>query len=180
MFKRVTLKEASSYIAEGLKKGAFLTVKSKDKVNTMTIGWGFTGVLWQKEVFCAFVRPSRYTFKLIEKADSYTVSIPFKANLSKELRLCGTLSGESVDKIKEFNLKLLPGETVDSPGIEDCDLIIECKIIYKAPIERNAIPGEIKASFYPHGDFHHMYIGEITAIRMKTEQTGFESSATTS
>jgi len=169
MFKKISLKEASTYIVEGLDKGAFLTVKSDDKVNTMTIGWGFIGRLWQKDVFVAFVRPSRFTFKLIEKADSYTVSIPIKADLSNELRICGTLSGKTADKIKELNLKLVAGETVDSPGIENCDLIIECKTIYKSQLKQDAIPSEIKTSFYPHGDFHHVYIGEITNIKIKSE-----------
>jgi len=33
-----------------IKKGAFLTVKSADALNTMTIGWATFGFIWQKPI----------------------------------------------------------------------------------------------------------------------------------
>ena len=37
--------------------------------NAMTVSWGEAGVLWNKPIFTAFIRPTRYTFELIEKTE---------------------------------------------------------------------------------------------------------------
>ena len=42
-----------------IKKGAFLTVKAADVLNTMTIGWATFGFIWQKPVMMVAVRSSR-------------------------------------------------------------------------------------------------------------------------
>ena len=39
-----------------------ITSGDKDKYNTMTASWGGLGVLWNKNVVFAFVRPQRFTF----------------------------------------------------------------------------------------------------------------------
>ena len=39
-----------------------LTAGNSDKYNTMTASWGGLGVLWNKNVVFAFVRPQRFTF----------------------------------------------------------------------------------------------------------------------
>lgn len=80
----------------------------------MTIGWGNVGIVWGKPIFMVAVRYSRYTYDLIEKAKDFTVSIPLKNNLKKELTYCGTYSGKDVDKFKECNLKLKKGRKVVS------------------------------------------------------------------
>ena len=45
-------------------EGIFLTVKNNKKANTMTIGWGFIGIMWNKPVFIAAVRYSRHTYEI--------------------------------------------------------------------------------------------------------------------
>jgi hypothetical protein len=42
-----------------IKKGAFLTVKDADALNTMTIGWATFGFIWQKPIM--MVATSWYT-----------------------------------------------------------------------------------------------------------------------
>ena len=34
--------------------------------NVMAIGWGTLGIIWRRPIFMVLVRPSRYTYKLIE------------------------------------------------------------------------------------------------------------------
>lgn len=95
---------------ENLKKGAFLTVKSGDKINTMTIGWGFIGFAWSKNLFMVMVRKSRYTHELLENTNEFTVSIPLDNDFKKQLGVCGTKSGRDIDKFKETGLQLKPGK----------------------------------------------------------------------
>jgi len=59
-----------------IKKGAFLTVKSGDRLNTMTIGWATFGFVWRKPVMMVAVRLTRHTFGIIEAAEDFTVTSP--------------------------------------------------------------------------------------------------------
>lgn len=154
-------------VLEQLPKGAFLTVKDGDKLNTMTIGWGTVGFIWQKPVFMIMVRQSRYTYQILENTREFTVSIPIKNNLKKELAFCGTKSGRDVDKFKECNLTPERGKVVETPIIGECDLHYECKIIYQQSMEPALAAPGIKKLAYPKGDYHGMYYGEIVACYLK-------------
>ena len=44
MKKKIDALAYSAEIAQALKKAAFVTTKCGDKVNTMAIGWGISGV----------------------------------------------------------------------------------------------------------------------------------------
>lgn len=167
MYKEINFAEMSKELLNQISKGAFLTVKSGDIVNTMTIGWGSLGVIWSKPMFTIAVRYSRYTHELIEKAQDFTVSFPLKGQLKKELGICGTKSGRDIDKFKECNLTLKEGEVVNSPVIDECDLHLECKIVYKQPMDENALCDEIKEKAYANGDYHVLYYGEIVKAYIK-------------
>jgi flavin reductase (DIM6/NTAB) family NADH-FMN oxidoreductase RutF len=132
--------------------------------NAMAIGWGQIGIIWGKPIFTVLVRPSRYTYKLIEEAGDFTVNVV--PPLLKELvQYCGTTSGRDHDKFREKGLTAIPSSKIKAPLIKECILHYECKIIYKndlipSELETTVIPG-----FYPKGDFHRVYLGEILACR---------------
>lgn len=162
--KRVKLNEISNELVEQLPKGAFLTVKSEGKVNTMTIGWGFCGIMWRKPTMIVAVRYSRYTNELIQKADDFTVSLPLTDNLKEALKYCGSKSGRDVDKIKECGLTLYPSLEVESPVIKECDLFLECKKVYSQPMDPNLIIEDNINKLYPTQDYHEIYYGDIKGI----------------
>jgi flavin reductase (DIM6/NTAB) family NADH-FMN oxidoreductase RutF len=143
------------------KKGAFLTVKSGDILNTMTISWGNIGFEWGKPIFTVLVRKSRYTHELIENTNEFTVSIPVNSNLKDALAYCGSKSGRTVDKFKECNLSLSDGKSVSTPVISQCELHYECKIVYKQDMNPDLLTDAIKNSSYKTGDYHTIYYGEI-------------------
>ncbi len=144
------------------KRGAFLTVKDNDgKVNTMTIGWGNVGYEWGRPVFTVLVRESRYTYKLLENAEDFTVSIPFDDKMNEALKFCGSKSGRDFDKFKECNLTMLDGKLVKSPAIGDCQMIYECKIVYKNPMDFKLLDEDVKDKWYKSDDRHIIYYGEI-------------------
>jgi len=159
--------EISQEALEQLQKGAFLTVSNQGITNTMTIGWGSLGYIWKKPVFMVLVRYSRYTHNLIDKADEFTVSIPLKGQLNQALNICGTKSGRDMDKFKECGLKTEKGRMVDTPIISECDIHIECKIVYKQGMEQNNLADSLKKSCYPKGDYHVLYYGEIVKAYRK-------------
>lgn len=159
--KTIKFNEYSTEALEQLRKGAFLTVKDGDEVNTMTIGWGSISVVWNKPIFMVAVRYSRHTYNIIEKAKEFTVSIPLAKDLKKELAYCGTKSGRDVNKFEECNLTLLEGQKISTPVIEECELHYECKVVYQQAMEPATLDEGIKKRFYLDNDYHVLYFGEI-------------------
>lgn len=149
-------------VMKSIQKGAFLTVKAGEQVNTMTIGWATLGYIWQKEVFMVAVRDSRYTFQLLEKTDNFTVTIPAAGTYAEEVMFCGTKSGREYDKFAQCNLQQKQAVQVDSPVIDIPGIHYECRIIYKSAMD-SAFLDEGLARLYPKKDYHTLYFGEVAA-----------------
>ncbi|MFH2012843.1 MAG: flavin reductase family protein [Pseudomonadota bacterium] len=145
-----------------IKKGAFLTVKSANDLNTMTIGWATFGVVWSKPIMMVAVRSSRHTFGIIEVAKDFTVTVP-AGDMHKETSYCGSKSGRDVDKFKMCNLEKNDSRLVDSPIIKTHGRYYECKIIYKSAMNPANLDKDYDSSLYPKKDYHTLYFGEILA-----------------
>lgn len=145
--------------------GAFLTVKSDTgQVNTMTISWATIGCMWFLPIFMVMVRKSRFTYELIQKTDSFSVSIPTNGQLKKELTICGTKSGKIVNKIEECNLETSYIDNFATPIIKGCDVNILCKTLYKNPLNENCTDSSILEVYGKEKDFHTLFFGEIISI----------------
>ncbi|HUT23699.1 MAG TPA: flavin reductase [Sumerlaeia bacterium] len=144
-----------------LANGAFLTVRAGDAVNVMTIGWAQIGVIWGKEVLTVMVRDSRYTFGLMEKASDFAVTIPWE-DKSKELGYCGSHSGRDVDKFAQCGLEAVAGREIQSPTIRCKGLHYDCRILFKSRTDPKFLDAGV-AKFYPKGDYHTFFFGEIVA-----------------
>jgi flavin reductase (DIM6/NTAB) family NADH-FMN oxidoreductase RutF len=159
----VNLSDYLNQALDTIPKGAFLTVKSGNNLNTMTIGWGSFGYIWGKQIIMVMVRKSRYTYSIIEKTDNFSISIPFHNNLRKELSYCGSYSGRDVDKFEECNLKTIPGKAIDTPIIKGCNLHLECKIKFKQEMDKKLLANDYREKWYPESNFHTLYFGELLA-----------------
>lgn len=153
-------------ICKALPRGILLTTCENQRVNTMTIGWGHIGIEWNRPVFIAFVRKSRYTRQLLDRTGAFTVNVPVDASDSRVLRYCGTKSGRDTDKLRDLGLTTVESDVIDVPGIREFPLTLECRVIYRQEQEENAIPSEVLSRFYPleadgARDIHIAYYGEI-------------------
>jgi flavin reductase (DIM6/NTAB) family NADH-FMN oxidoreductase RutF len=144
-----------------IEEGAFLVVKGKERTNVMTIGWALIGVVWRRPVMMVAVRTSRYTYQLIEKADSFTVSVP-SGDMKKEINLCGSKSGRDLDKFKECGLSAAKSQKVSSSVLKIPGYHFECRIINKAPTDPEFLSPDLE-NIYPAKDYHTLYFGEILA-----------------
>ncbi|MBE6925254.1 MAG: flavin reductase family protein [Ruminococcaceae bacterium] len=157
--------DAFSYaneILQAVGNGVLMTTKADGQVDTMTIGWGTMGIQWGKPIFIAYVRESRYTKALVDKNPEFTINVPYGEYDKRILGFCGTKSGRDTDKIKELGLHLEEGETVSVPAIRELPLTLECKVIYKQEQVKEAIAPDALERYYPEGDFHTAYYGQIT------------------
>lgn len=159
--KKVSFNNYLNDFTKQLPTGAFLTVKYKDKINTMAIGWGLGGIMWSKPVLMVAVRYSRYTYEMIENAQEFTVSVPASETLKEELIFCGSKSGRDYDKFKECNLTPVYVDNIKTPVIGECDLHFICKNIYQQSMEPSLIKSDSVKENYPSNNFHVLYFGEI-------------------
>ena len=160
--QEITFDQYAPQVLQQLPKGAFLTVCHGGRDNTMTIGWGSLGVIWGKPVFSVLVRPSRFTYGLLEASGEFTVSVPL-ADMAKALGICGSKSGRDLDKFAAAGLQKLPGIKLATPVIGGAGLHYECKVVFKQPMNPALLDAGINAASYPSGDHHTIYYGLIEA-----------------
>ncbi|MFH1727040.1 MAG: flavin reductase family protein [Pseudomonadota bacterium] len=150
------------------KGGLFLVVNDPDgKPNPMTIGWATIGTIWYKPIMTVLVRPSRHTFSLIEKNENFTVCVPGEDKLNEELAFCGTKSGRDFDKVKECNFEMEKGRLENTSIIKGCQIFYECKTVHKNDVLKPELESNIISKYYPEGDFHRIYYGEIVHSYIK-------------
>ncbi len=133
------------------------------KQNVMAIGWGTIGIIWGKPVFIVLVRPSRFTYGLIDCSGDFTVNVPSK-DLADTVSFCGTVSGRDHDKFGERGLTVLPGRKVKSPLIEECPVHYECRVVHKNDVLPEELAQDIIPPTYPRGDYHRIFFGEILSV----------------
>jgi flavin reductase (DIM6/NTAB) family NADH-FMN oxidoreductase RutF len=130
-------------------------------VNPMTIGWGQVGIIWGRPVFSVFVRTSRYTHRCLQMAESFTISVPRLGEMAEELALCGTKSGRDLDKVEACGLRLVPGQSVDTPILGQCGLHYECAIMARCQLKESDLVSADIRRFYKTIDLHQIVLGEI-------------------
>jgi flavin reductase (DIM6/NTAB) family NADH-FMN oxidoreductase RutF len=168
--RMIDLNGCAGTITGALRRGAFLTTKAGDKVNSMVIGWGHVGRIWERPVFMAYVRQSRYTRELLDQTPEFTVNVPVNGYDRKAFAVCGAKSGRDMDKIAECGLTLVDPEAVSVPAIKEYPLTLECRVIYRQEQDASLLPEDIRQQFYGiENDEHVAYYGEIVAAYMIEE-----------
>lgn len=142
--------------------GAFLVVEDGNgRVNAMTIGWAQAGVIWGQPVMTVLVRPSRYTHAMLETAKRFSVCVPRRGEMKKELAFCGTKSGRDYDKIRACALTVKEG-SAGAKYIEGCELVYECELYGRTEMKAGSVSGPAMGKYYPDGgDLHTVYFGKI-------------------
>ncbi len=130
--------------------------------NVMTIGWATFGRVWGEPMCMVMVRPSRYTFGLLNKAGVFTLN-RMPPDRKKAVARCGEVSGHDVDKIAEQGWTLSQAQTQPVPYIAEAALHLECRVVFRTQVTDALDPGLLKAS-YPQGDLHTLYYGLVTGV----------------
>lgn len=147
------------------KETPLLTAGTKEKFNTMTIGWGTVGYIWSKPIAEVLVRPSRYTYEFVEQEDYFTISF-FGKDYRKEMGLCGSKSGRDIDKVAETGFT--PIVENNKIAFEEARMVLVCKKIYQHNLDKNTFRDENSSTtFYADGDWHVVYYGEIVEAYIK-------------
>lgn len=165
-YKRITPAEIPGNIIQMLTNDWMLiTAGNKQEFNMMTAGWGGMGCMFGKPVAFCFIIPTRHTFQLMEKNDTYTLTFYPEAN-REALKICGSKSGKDTDKVKETGLT--PITTPEgSQAFSEARLIIECRKLVSQPLQQDAITDQKLKEEWNGKQLHEMFIGEIINVWIK-------------
>ena len=157
-------------ITQALKKGVFLTTKNDSKINSMVIGWGHVGRIWELPVFIAYVRDSRYTRQMLDANPEFTVNVPVNGYDRRSFAICGSKSGRDTDKIAEAGLTPVEAEVISVPAVKEYPLTLECRVLYREEEDVTRLPEDIRKKFYSvEPEPHIAYYGRIVAAYMLEE-----------
>jgi len=145
-----------------------LTAGDMLRFNSMTVGWGSVGGIWEVPFVQVVVRPVRFTFGFMNEFDEFTLC-SFPPKYRKDVAILGSKSGRDGNKIALTRLTPIKSEVVAAPCFKEADLVIECRKIYWQDLdERNFLSPQIMEN-YPQRDFHRVFFGEILRIRGSDE-----------
>ncbi|MBL7130021.1 MAG: flavin reductase family protein [Candidatus Omnitrophica bacterium] len=97
----------------------------KDKTNIITLAW-HTPISKDPALLGIAIAKSHLSYDLIKKSEEFIINIP-SFDLLKQTVLCGSVSGENVDKFKEARLTPKKADKlIKTPCIKECIGHIEC------------------------------------------------------
>ncbi|MCQ2458874.1 MAG: flavin reductase [Ruminococcus sp.] len=148
------------------KEWMLITAGNKDSFNSLTASWGQLGVLWNKNVFTCYIRPTRYTIDFIEREEYLTASF-FGEEYRSALSYYGSHSGRDVDKAKETGLT--PVEIDGHMTYEQADMVIVCRKLYKYGMEEKGFITDdgLPSQFFSTDPYHKAFISEIAEVYVK-------------
>ena len=163
-FKEISTAEIENVFKLIGKDWMLITASDGEKINCMTASWGSMGVLWNDDVCTVFIRPQRYTYEFVEKADTISLSF-FSEKYRDALKLCGRVSGRDHDKLKEAGLTSAYVE--QTPIICEADMVLVCRKLYSDDLHRERFISDDPMFTYKDGDFHRFYICRIEKVLKK-------------
>lgn len=129
--------------------------------NPMTIGWATLGVVWGKTVLTVLVRPSRFSFALLESLPQFTVNVLDPDRFKRQLAFCGSHSGRDRDKLTECGFTTEESQRVRVPHLGEAQLVYECAVVHKTTVVDADLAADIRGRYYPRGDLHRIYHAEV-------------------
>jgi len=119
---------------------------SVPRPNLITISW-FGVVCSIPPMVSIAVRPTRFSFKLIQESGEFTVNLPIASQLSAA-KLCGEKSGRDLDKVQSLGWTPAPCPPLDqAPMIQECFLSLGCRVKQELPLGT-----------------HHLFISEVVVV----------------
>ena len=101
---------------------------AQGRPNGMTAAWG--GICCSDPPCVAVsLRKATYTHGNIVQRKAFTVSVPSQSQV-KAADYIGLVSGREADKLATAGLTPVRSELVDAPYIEQCPLVLECKVLH--------------------------------------------------
>ena len=119
--------------------------------NLMTAAWAGT-VCSDPPMVSVSIRPSRYTYSLVEKSGEFTVCLTDRKMLAAT-DFCGVRSGREGDKFSRCGLTPVPAQGLSfAPAVAESPLYMACRVQNRLPLGS-----------------HVMYIGQIVSMGVRED-----------
>ena len=119
--------------------------------NLMTAAWAGT-VCSDPPMVSVSIRPSRYTYELVEKSEEFTVNLTDRG-LLKATDYCGVRSGREEDKFARCGLTKVRAEGLRlAPAVAESPVYLACRVQNRLALGS-----------------HVMYIGEIVSMGIRED-----------
>ncbi len=142
---------------------ALITSRKDDRINAMTASWGGIGVIWDKDVVFAFVRKSRFTRECLDATGAFSLSFLDHSTYAREYKFMGSVSGRDEDKIA--GARLHAATQLGIPFIDEAATVILCNTMFRQELKPDGFTVQgLDKKFYPDGDNHILYVGEVVKI----------------
>jgi flavin reductase (DIM6/NTAB) family NADH-FMN oxidoreductase RutF len=139
-----------------------LLVGGCERPNPMTVSWGGMGTLWNRPVATVYVRPTRFTYGLLEAHPEFTLCF-LPSAMKAALDLCGSRSGRDTDKWAAAGLRAEPSAAVAVPRVAGATLVLEGRVLATFDLDPARFLDPRIESLYPQRDYHRAYLGEVVA-----------------
>lgn len=164
---RVTPEELNLNIFQSIGKDWMaVCAKHGEETNAMTASWGGFGILWNKPVAYVFLRPQRYTKKLVDQAGMLTLNF-FQGKQKEALTYLGkTTATETPDKMAHCGLTT--AELGNTGCFKEADIVMVVKSLYRQTMDPACfLDQQLIEQNYPQKDFHDLYVCEIIDVYIK-------------
>ena len=103
-----------------------------ERPNIITVAW--TGTVCSSPAMVSVsIRRERYSYGILKETGEFVINLATK-ELVYALDYCGVRSGRDVDKYKEMHLTELPSRMVNTPGIMESPVNLECRVTEVKPL----------------------------------------------
>lgn len=94
--------------------------------NIITVAWAGTACS-DPVMVSVSVRKERYSYDILKETGEFVVNLVTK-DLAYSADYCGVKSGRDVDKYKDMKLTPLESTYIQTPGIEESPVNLECRV----------------------------------------------------
>ena len=139
------------------------TAGTPEHYNSLTLGWGATGILWGKPAAIVYIRENRFSFRYFEKSPVFVLSW-YPAQYQKAVyKVFGGKSGRNTDKEKLSGFT--PVETPDG-GVTylEAEKVVICRKMLRQRVPAEFLPKDLHERLGRDGLVHIQYTGEVLSI----------------
>ena len=139
------------------------TAGTPEHYNSLTLGWGATGILWGKPAAIVYIRENRFSFRYFEKSPVFVLSW-YPAKYQKAVyKIFGGKSGRDTDKEKLSGFT--PVETPDG-GVTylEAEKVVVCRKMLRQRVPGEFLPKELQRRLGQDGLVHIQFTGEVLSV----------------
>ena len=142
------------------------TAGNAENYNSLTLGWGATGILWSRPVAIVYIRENRFSYRYFEDSPVYVLSWYSPRHTKAVYKIFGGRSGRDTDKEKLAGFT--PVETPDG-GVTylQADKVVVCKKLMRQRVPGEFMPQELQGRLNRDGLVHIQYTGEVLSVWKK-------------